>query len=53
MKWFWRKGEQKRQAPEKQEKMAEPQHKQETHSRDWQERMALWEQERLKRECWL
>ena len=53
MKWFWRKGEQKRQAPEKQEKMAEPQHKQETHSRDWQERMALWEQERLKREGWL
>ena len=53
MKWFWRKGEQKRQAPEKQEKMAEPQHKQETHSRDWQERMALWEQERLKRESWL
>mgnify|MGYP005760050807 FL=1 len=53
MKWFWRKGEQKRQAPEKQEKMAAPQHKQETHSRDWQERMALWEQERLKREGWL
>lgn len=53
MKWFWRKGEQKRQAPEKQEKMAAPQHKQETHSRDWQERMALWEQERLKRESWL
>lgn len=53
MKWFWRKGEQKRQAPEKQEKMAEPQHKQKTHSRDWQERMALWEQERLKREGWL
>ena len=53
MKWFWRKGEQKRQAPEKQEKMAESQHKQETHSRDWQERMALWEQERLKREGWL
>ena len=53
MKWFWRKGEQKRQALEKQEKMAEPQHKQKTHSRDWQERMALWEQERLKREGWL
>ena len=53
MKWFWRKGEQKRQAPEKREKMAAPQHKQETHSRDWQERMALWEQERLKREGWL
>lgn len=53
MKWFWRKGEQKRQAPEKQEKMAEPQHKQKTHNRDWQERMALWEQERLKREGWL
>ncbi len=53
MKWFWRKGEQKSQAPEKQEKMAAPQHKQETHSRDWQERMALWEQERLKREGWL
>lgn len=53
MKWFWGKGEQKRQAPEKQEKMAAPQHKQETHSRDWQERMALWEQERLKRESWL
>ena len=34
MKWFWRKGEQKRQAPEKREKMAAPQHKQETHSRD-------------------
>ena len=53
MKWFWRKGEQKRQAPEKQEKMAEPQHKQETYGRAWQERMALWEQERLKREEWL
>ena len=44
MKWFWRKGEQERQAPE---------HKQETYGRAWQERMALWEQERLKREEWL